>query len=67
MSTRQQQMATPTQLPSADMKTYPMMSFRCDDKLRRSIEREAKRRDMSISELIKQAITFHLDNLKETR
>lgn len=49
------------------MKTYPMMSFRCDDKLRRSIEREAKRRDMSISELIKEAITFHLDNLKETR
>jgi predicted HicB family RNase H-like nuclease len=44
-----------------------MMSFRCDDKLRRSIEREAKRRDMSISELIKEAITFHLENLKETR
>ena len=49
------------------MKTYPMVSFRCDQQLRRNLEREAKRRDMSVSELIKEAVTFHLANLKETR
>jgi predicted HicB family RNase H-like nuclease len=49
------------------MKTYPMVSFRCDARLRRNLEREAKRRDMSVSELIKEAVTFHLANLKETR
>jgi len=49
------------------MKTYPMVSFRCDQQLRRNLEREAKRRDMSVSELIKEAVTFHLTNLKETR
>jgi ribonuclease PH len=49
------------------MKTYPMLSFRCDERLRRELEREAKRRDMSISELIKEAVNFHLTNLKETR
>jgi predicted DNA-binding ribbon-helix-helix protein len=49
------------------MKTYPMVSFRCDNQFRRALEREAKRRDMSVSELIKEAVTFHLANLKETR
>jgi ribonuclease PH len=49
------------------MKTYPMVSFRCDERLRRNLEREAKRRDMSISELIKEAVAFHLEKLKETR
>jgi predicted HicB family RNase H-like nuclease len=49
------------------MKTYPMLSFRCDEQLRRELEREAKRRDMSVSELIKEAVNFHLANLKETR
>jgi hypothetical protein len=49
------------------MKTYPMVSFRCDTRLRRDIEREAKRRDMSVSELIKEAVAFHLKNLKEMR
>lgn len=49
------------------MKTYPMVSFRCDQQLRRNLEREAKRRDMSVSELIKEAVTFHLANLKESR
>jgi hypothetical protein len=49
------------------MKTYPMVSFRCDNQFRRALEREAKRRDMSVSELIKEAVTFHLENLKETR
>ena len=49
------------------MKTYPMLSFRCDERLRRELEREAKRRDMSVSELIKEAVNFHLDNLKEIR
>jgi predicted DNA-binding ribbon-helix-helix protein len=49
------------------MKTYPMVSFRCDNQFRRALEREAKRRDMSVSELIKEAVTFYLENLKETR
>ena len=49
------------------MKTYPMVSFRCDDRLRRNLEREAKRRKMSVSELIKEAVTFHLDNLADQR
>ena len=49
------------------MKTYPMLSFRCDERLRRELEREAKRRDMSVSELIKEAVNFHLTNLKEMR
>lgn len=49
------------------MKTYPMLSFRCDERLRRELEREAKRRDMSVSELIKEAVNFHLANLKEMR
>lgn len=44
------------------MKTYPMLSFRCDERLRRELEREAKRRDMSVSELIKEAVTKHLHN-----
>ena len=42
------------------MKTYPMVSFRCDDRLHKSIRREAKRRDISIGELIRQAITNHI-------
>lgn len=49
------------------MKTYPMVSFRCDNQFRKAMEREAKRRHMSVSELIKEAVTFHLENLKETR
>ena len=49
------------------MKTYPMLSFRCDERLRRELEREAKRRDMSVSELIKEAVITHLQNSKETR
>jgi predicted DNA-binding ribbon-helix-helix protein len=44
------------------MKTYPMVSFRCDNQFRRALEREAKRRDMSVSELIKEAVTKHLHN-----
>jgi predicted DNA-binding ribbon-helix-helix protein len=49
------------------MKTYPMVSFRCDNQFRRALEREAKRRDMSVSELIKEAVITHLQNSKETR
>ena len=49
------------------MKTYPMVSFRCDTQLHKSIQREAKRRKMSVSELIKEAISFHLDNLNDQR
>ena len=49
------------------MKTYPMLSFRCDTQFRKSIEREAKRRHMSVSEFIKEAVAFHLANLQETR
>jgi len=44
------------------MKTYPMVSFRCDNQFRRALEREAKRRDISVSELIKEAVTKHLHN-----
>jgi hypothetical protein len=47
------------------MKTYPMLSFRCDDKLLKQIRKEAKRRDMNTSEFIKEAVTFHLENLAE--
>jgi predicted DNA-binding ribbon-helix-helix protein len=43
------------------------VSFRCDNQFRRALEREAKRRDMSVSELIKEAIITHLQNSKETR
>ena len=49
------------------MKTYPMVSFRCDNQFRRALEREAKRRDMSVSELIKEAVITHLQNSKEAR
>lgn len=42
------------------MKTYPMVSFRCDTQLHKSIQREAKRRDISVGELIRQAITNHI-------
>ena len=49
------------------MKTYPMVSFRCDTQLHKSIQREAERRKMSVSELIKEAVTFHLDNLADQR
>jgi hypothetical protein len=49
------------------MKTYPMVSFRCDTDLLRQIRREAKRRDMNTSEFIKEAVTFHLHNLADQR
>jgi predicted DNA-binding ribbon-helix-helix protein len=49
------------------MKTYPIVSFRCDNQFRKAMEREAKRRDISVSELIKEAVAFHLANLQETR
>ena len=49
------------------MKTYPMVSFRCDTQLHKSIQREAKRRNMNVSEFIKEAVTFHLDNLNDQR
>jgi hypothetical protein len=49
------------------MKTYPMVSFRCDTKLILDMEREAKRRGISLSELIKQAITTHLTQPKDTQ
>lgn len=42
------------------MKTYPMVSFRCDKQFRRELEREAKRQDISVGELIRQAITNHI-------
>jgi predicted HicB family RNase H-like nuclease len=49
------------------MKTYPMLSFRCDTQLHKTIQREAKRRKMNVSEFIKEAVTFHLDNLADQR
>jgi len=49
------------------MKTYPMVSFRCDTQLHKHIQREAKRRKVSVSEFIKEAVTFHLDNLTDQR
>jgi len=49
------------------MKTYPMLSFRCDDKLLKQVRKEAKRRGMNISEFIKEAVSFHLENLAEVR
>jgi hypothetical protein len=49
------------------MKTYPMVSFRCDNQFRKAMEREAKRLDMSVSELIKEAVAFHLTNLTDQR
>jgi predicted DNA-binding ribbon-helix-helix protein len=41
-------------------KTYPMVSFRCDNNFRKALEQEAKRRNVSVSELIKEAVTKHL-------
>ena len=49
------------------MKTYPMVSFRCGTQLHKSIQREAKRRNMNVSEFIKEAVTFHLNNLADQR
>jgi len=49
------------------MKTYPMVSFRCDNQFRKAMEREAKRRHMSVSEFIKEAVAFHLANLTDQR
>ncbi len=49
------------------MKTYPMVSFRCDDKLLKQIRKESKRRDMNTSEFIKEAVTFYLQNIAEVR
>jgi predicted HicB family RNase H-like nuclease len=46
------------------MKTYPMVSFRCDDKLRRSLEQEAKRQGISIGQLIRQAVNQELNKPK---
>jgi predicted HicB family RNase H-like nuclease len=48
------------------MKTYPMLSFRCDSKLLKALQRQAKHQDISIGELIREACTNHLECLKET-
>jgi len=48
------------------MKTYPMLSFRCDSKLLKALQRQAKQQDISIGELIREACTNHLKCLKET-
>jgi len=45
------------------IKIYPMISFRCDEKLLKKIRREAKRREINTSEFIKEAILFYLQNL----
>ena len=46
-------------------KIYPMISFRCDDKLLKKIRKESKSREMNISEFIKEALTFHIENLAD--
>lgn len=43
------------------MKTYPMVSFRCDNQFRQQLEQEAQRQGISVGELIRQAITNQLD------
>jgi predicted HicB family RNase H-like nuclease len=47
------------------MKTYPMVSFRCDDRFRRTLEREAKRQDISVGELIRRTLTEQLNKDKQ--
>ena len=49
------------------MKTYPMLSFRCDYKLLKQIRKESKRRGINTSEFIKEAVTFHLENIADVR
>jgi len=41
-------------------KNYPMISFRCDREFRRELEKAAKRREISVGELIRQAVTKHI-------
>jgi len=48
------------------MKTYPMLSFRCDSKLLKALQRQAKQQDISIGELIREACTNYLKRIKET-
>ena len=61
------QSANHADIKDKPMKTYPMLSFRCDDKLLKQIRKEAKRRDMNTSEFIKEAVTFHLENIADVR
>ena len=48
-------------------KIYPMISFRCDDELLKKIRKESKSRHMNISEFIKEALIFHIENLADTK
>ena len=59
--------ANPADTQDEPMKTYPMLSFRCDNKLLKQVRKEAKRRGMNTSEFIKEAVTFHLENLADVR
>jgi predicted HicB family RNase H-like nuclease len=45
---------------------YPMISFRCDRQLQKAVEKEARQRDISIGELIRQALAQHLEKNVET-
>ena len=42
------------------MKTYPMLSFRCNKKLQEAIKLEAKRQKISVGELMRQVLSNHI-------
>ena len=60
------QSANPADTQDEPMKTYPMLSFRCDSKLLKALQRQAKQQNISIGELIREACTNHLERIKET-
>lgn len=49
------------------MKTYPMVSFRINEQFRKTVQREAKRRGISVSKLVKEALIFYLDGSHKER
>ena len=42
---------------------YPMISFRCDRQLQKAIENEARQQDVSVGELIRQALSSYLEQV----
>jgi len=49
------------------MKKYPTITFRLDAKLLKAVLKASKQRGLSVSGFIKEAVNFHLANLKEMR